>query len=50
MNSHNYLLFEEGAVKGEGFIFTSLPTNVNSVLLGELISETKHCLKLPLNK
>lgn len=44
--SHNYLLFEEGAIKGEGFIFTSFSTNVNSILLRELISETKHQIKI----
>lgn len=44
--SHNYLLFEEGAIEGEGFIFTSFSTNVNSILLRELISETKHRIKI----
>lgn len=52
--SHNYLLFEEGAIKGEGFIFTSFSTNMNSILLGELISKQNSSLKyfeiyLPLN-
>lgn len=40
-DSHDDLLFEERAIKGEGLIFPSLSANVHSVLLGELISETK---------
>lgn len=38
---HNNLLFEEGTVEGEGFIFTSFSTYMNSILLGELICQNK---------
>lgn len=40
-DSHDDLLLEERAIKGEGLVFPSLSANVHSVLLGELISETK---------
>lgn len=40
-HSHNNLPFEERTIKGEGFIFTSFSTNMDSILLGELISENK---------
>lgn len=40
-DSHDDLLFEEGAIEGEGLIFPSLSANVHPVLLGELISEAK---------
>ncbi len=30
---HDNLLSEEGAVKGEGLILTSLPTNVDTIFL-----------------
>lgn len=39
--SHNDLLFEERTIKGEGFIFTSFPTYMDSILLGELLRERK---------
>lgn len=39
--SHNNLLFEERTIKGEGFIFTSFSTNMDSIFLGKLISANK---------
>lgn len=41
LHSHNDLLFEERTIKGEGFIFTSFSTYMDSILLGELLRERK---------